>query len=339
MGFASVRRVLTHVVDFFARRDRAEPIENERGPVIRGNIDRFNGEECAGWVLDASDLARPLTVQIIVDGAVVHTEVANLERRDLVPVFGVADHGFAFGISRYLKTGANNVELVLAEGGFAFSDARRLLDTSELAALVEEGEDGFLFLCNDSNRTTDVIEGRGPLTPEMVRALSNSLIRRFHMIRESGARCMTLVLPDKAVICNSRRMPPLQVSDARPAIQLREALAGRPVEVYDYATAFFDRFPEPADAFLKTDTHLSSAARHDLFRYIMDRLGLAPATGHEVSPPTHHIGDLGGKLLPPRTEMAALHRPLFETRAAIDEATPASASIMRAPPTMRSLAR
>jgi hypothetical protein len=290
------------------------------GMKINGNIDRFDGEICAGWVIDEDDPSRPLTVQIVINGVVVHTELANMERGDLRPIFGSADHGFAMGFSHYLKTGKNVVELVLVEGGFTFRDAVRAFDTRDLA---EEGRDGFLFLRNDSNNTPDVIEGRRPLTPEATREIADHLIERFRMITETGARCMTIVLPEKSVLANSKRLTPLVVSDARPAIQLRDALAGRPVEIYDYAISVFDAFVDPAEACLKTDTHLTSAAFHHLFRYAMKRLGRAPAVGYSVAEPETFIGDLGIKLEPCRRETTRWRRPFFATREVIDEATPA----------------
>jgi len=313
-------RAFARVIDFFVKRERAQA---QPGPGIYGNIDRFDGEECAGWAIDTNDVSKPLTVQVVVDGTVVHTEIANMERRDLIPVFGDANHGFAIGIDRYLKKGINHVEIVLAEGGFAFSDCRRALDGDELAALVEDGRDGFLFLRNDSNRTSDVIEGRRPLEPEQLRTLSESLVRRYRTIRESGARSMTLIVPEKGVICNAKRISPLCVSDARPAIQLRAALADQPIDVYEYATALFDAYPDPADAFLKTDTHLSNLARLDVFRHVMHRLGVAPETAHNVSTVAQFAGDLGGKLSPPKTETIERLRPIYETRKLIDDATPA----------------
>lgn len=290
---------------------------------INGNIDKFDGEICAGWVIDVDDPSRPLTVQIVINGAVAHTELANLERGDLRPVFGSADHGFAIGFGPYLKTGKNVVELVLVEGGFTFRDAVRTFDTRDLATLVEEGKDGFLFLRNDSNNTPDIIEGRCPLSPEDTREIADHLIERFRMITETGARCTTIVLPEKGVLANSKRLSPLAVSDARPAIQLRDELAGQPVEIYDYAISVFDSFIDPADACLRTDTHVTSAAFQLLFRYVMKRLGRAPAVGYSVSEPETYFGDLGMKLEPHRGETTRWRTPFFATRQVIDEATPA----------------
>lgn len=290
--------------------------------MIVGYIDKFDSDACAGWVLDTESLSSPLPVALIVNGETVHTETANLERADLHPQYGSSKHGFSFGLSRYLKHGKNVAELVLVKGDFAFRNAKKVIDTRDLASLVQEGRDGFLFLHNDSNDVSGIIEGRRPLSREDARSLSLMLIRRFHTVQALGARCATIVAPEKGVICNDKRISPFPVSDNRPAVQLRDALSGWQPAVYSYATTALDGFPDKTAAYLKTDTHLSSAGQYALFRHAMNLLNFSPRIDCREHRRDDFCGDLGSKLSPRQTEIANFRVPVYKTRNLIDEVTP-----------------
>ncbi len=68
-----------------------------RGRAVRGHLDTWDGGFVAGWAFDPSNPKARLTIEVLLDGAIVATAVADEYRSDLAPA-GVGDGKHAFHI-------------------------------------------------------------------------------------------------------------------------------------------------------------------------------------------------------------------------------------------------
>lgn len=265
--------------------------------MIIGNLDRLTSSECTGWVLDTADPERKLTVELLVQGNVVFSDVANIERVDVGLVHGSSEHGFSFGIDQFLSKARNPIELRVVGEEFKFFDEPVML-ASDVRDNVEFGKNGWLFLKNDSNDTVDLVEGRRSLNNDDLNKLVNMLKKRPDDFARWGVTGATYIVPEKSVSLGRLRKSDVPTSDHRPVVQIMSALSDPSRYKVYYPHEFFGPEEFREKLFYKTDTHFSPFGQQVVFIGVMKLLGF-----HDVQLleqfPVEHGGDLGLKLDPP----------------------------------------
>lgn len=109
-----------HTIDVYAidmQANSAAPvllgskIVTNRAPV--GNIDVVNANVIAGWALDQDTPNAASTVNVYVDDTLFSTFTASLNRPDLVPIYGAANHGFSVNLGGL--TGSHSITVTVID--------------------------------------------------------------------------------------------------------------------------------------------------------------------------------------------------------------------------------
>ncbi len=129
-----------------------------------GYVDLYNEKTIAGWLVDLAVPRKHLKLKILVDDAFVCETTANEYRQDLArnTAFEGSNHAFTVTLPTLLHDGkTHSVKVVESETGYVLNNSPTEvnfgMDVASDAAkknrldLALVGEDGWLFLCNDSN--------------------------------------------------------------------------------------------------------------------------------------------------------------------------------------------
>lgn len=92
----------------------AAPATDKDAPVCRGFYDGRRGRVIWGWVCAAND-GRPCQIQVVMDGSVILTALADNRRPDLAGVCTDLNHGFAIELPVF--AGSHDVTLKAAVVG------------------------------------------------------------------------------------------------------------------------------------------------------------------------------------------------------------------------------
>lgn len=271
--------------------------------MLKGYIDVATAETLAGWVADTSNLTSSVNILVHVNGALAVSCACNIFRQDVFDAIGSGNHGFSFGLETYLRPGENSVSVEVEDSQFEFSNREFVITHLDTPQMVETGKTDWLFLKNDSNKTNEIIEGNLPLDEQMRTQLVRIFFYRELISKHYNTKFLQVIVPEKNVICNTQKNPPLTISNNRPSIQLMQDLDEASQRHTIYPIREFTEHSTPCDLFYKTDTHLSASGRIFLMDVILGGLGLERDFDYSLVPETF-TGDLGGKFRPPITEAA-----------------------------------
>lgn len=290
---------------------------------IVGYIDLFTGSECAGWVIDEENPRDTLYVCLVVNGEEKHIEKADLERSDLAHRYTHTKHGFSFGIADLIGRGKNNLRIAVKGHDFVFRDDQITFDSRNSSSFVEIGENGWLFLQNDSNKTTDIIAGKSALADSAVDAIITRYEHISAYFASKNIKTVTYIIPEKGVLCNKFRSSPLRVSNQRPAMQLHKEAKTRNISTFIYGAEDLERLENPEEAYTKHDTHPSAIGQKAIFDCVLSRLDITFTGEITTEEIPAFSGDLGSKLIPPQAGMIKIFKPTYTTHDLVDEVTPA----------------
>ena len=187
------------------------------------------------------------------------------------------------------------------------------IDTSKTTqAKAVIGNDGWLFLSNDSNRTWDQFEGRLLLSEEDAQSWQQELSRRTAFMRSNNIHYRFMVAPNKESIVPEYVPVAYQKASARLVHQIEAAAEQAGVHSM-FLERFIMRHSERAGFYDKGDTHWNAfGAWHvtnHVFKGLEIRRPIAPITSDEVTfqPSDSFIGDLSNKFDPPISQGGGVH--------------------------------
>jgi hypothetical protein len=192
------------------------------------------------------------------------------------------------------------------------------------AAKVIEGPDGWLFLDNDTNRSVDQHSGRLQLDAAGLRQWRAYLAEARALAEGLGARHSILVAPSKEEVLRDYYPHP------RAAITVLDqvrALA-KPSDHFVDAAAVLAAQPRPADLLKRTDTHWTDRGAMLATLAVIRAMGYNDVHADAAFADDRYriepfAGDLGIKLLPPRSEPTEfLDGPSPEVGAVFDNGLP-----------------
>ncbi|WP_181420886.1 alginate O-acetyltransferase AlgX-related protein [Rhodobacter viridis] len=165
------------------------------------------------------------------------------------------------------------------------------------------GLDDWLFLCNDTNQTWDMYEGRLRLDDSAQAQWREEFVRRGTLMRALGIHYRYIIVPNKECVLPDMTPPELHKAPFRLVHQVRDAARGH---VHDIVLEpFILNHPERLKFFDRGDTHWNAFGAWHVVNHILAGLeipgGLQPISEQEVSfrTETQFIGDLSRKFDPP----------------------------------------
>lgn len=188
---------------------------------------------------------------------------------------------------------------------------------TDAAATVHEGPDGYLFLSGGQHSVFSYFTGKTRPHPRSVRVFWENMASRAAWCAEAGIAWHHVIFPEKCVVLRDLLAPGMEIS----SFYLRHYA---PLAPTDPSPVLYplQALTEDAGSCARTDTHYSargnirvtSAILQDLFpgasAEFLSR-GLALLKPREIG-----TGDLGRKLVPPRSEVVdclSRHIVPFET--------------------------
>jgi alginate O-acetyltransferase complex protein AlgJ len=192
------------------------------------------------------------------------------------------------------------------------------------APQVIEGTDGWLFLDNDTNRSVDQYTGKLLLDPSGLRRWRTYLAECRAMAARHRARHALVVAPSKEEVL--RHHYP-HVRAATTVLDQVRAVT-QPQDHFVDAAAVLAAHAEPEQLFKRTDTHWTDRGAMLATLAVLEVMGFDTARVHEhLAGDTYRVqpyaGDLGVKLLPPRTAPTEfLAGPAPEAGAGLDNGLP-----------------
>jgi hypothetical protein len=264
---------------------------------MKGFVDRFD-TTIAGWAYDPEQPNQPIEISVSSDGIEIYRCTADLFRSDLLPALGSGGHGFSFDPENIIQISGKMTLTIEAHG----TTSLLLLEDEWIPRkIVGEGQDGWLFLQNDSNDVNERMAGLVGNDMPRIRESAMTFVTRDVMLASLGIAYQAVIIPEKNVVCQ-KYWPEMIVSPDRPAptiIRRAKELGCRilyPIENF---------LENPENFFFKTDTHLNTNGYDRLLDFLSIEMPLfferslrAPRKEN-----LSFIGDLGNKLFPKRTEV------------------------------------
>jgi hypothetical protein len=192
------------------------PAPDARPAAAWGFLEKYNRDRIGGWV--ASNQAEPPEIAITLGDR----EIARLT--PITPRQDLGDHAWAFEITVPPDALTANVMQV----GVTFTGTGQNIRNSPVITSFAKddhkkvlvGNDGWLFLTNDSNLTFEQLSGSRPLSEAELARWAEFFLALDRLAQQRGAAAFYLIAPAKEVIF-SRFLPGgLQISTDRAACQL-----------------------------------------------------------------------------------------------------------------------
>lgn len=99
---------------------------------LRGFVGRIDGDEVVGWAIDRADPDRAVTLELVIDGDVIDTAVADQKRPDLASTMGFTACGFRLRLPTG-RRGLHEMTLRRAGDGAMLHGATLLLGAGDAA--------------------------------------------------------------------------------------------------------------------------------------------------------------------------------------------------------------
>ncbi len=257
-----------------------------------GNLDRLD-HTVAGWALDKRDPERAIGITLVQDGKVIHRWSAVLYRADVAAAHGSGHHAFSLDLDKVPGV----LEGALLE---VFAEEMRLgAGTFSPRPRAARGDDGWLFLQNDSNDVNARITGAKKVEVSGCVALFVERDRQFHAL---GLPWLPVIIPEKNVVCQ-HLWRAHTISASRPVCLIEERLRAQGI---DPGYLIEEAMDVGEEFFLRTDTHPSATGYLAVMRALARR---CPAFFDAVPLPAPKLvrgisGDLGVRFDPPVREDA-----------------------------------
>lgn len=203
-----------------------------------GHVDRCDSRSISGWIVNLANVHEYQTVSVLVDGVEVCSAVANEYREDLAknPGFAGTAHAYTISLSGLVADGKEHeVSVVDAKTKFVLKGAPKtvLFPKGDAkppkhldVALV--GEEGWLFLCHDSNGCIEQYVGALQLTEQMLNDYTTLYQKRQAYLRSRNIAYMLAIAPGKEYVY-SEYLPKGVKPSSQPTVRDRFTTAVSPV--------------------------------------------------------------------------------------------------------------
>ena len=257
-----------------------------------GNLDRLD-HTVAGWALDKRDPERAIGITLVQGGKVIHRWSAVLYRADVAAAHGSGHHAFSLDLDKVPGV----LEGALLE---VFAEEMRLgAGTFSPRPRAARGDDGWLFLQNDSNDVNARITGAKKVEVSGCVAL---FVERDRQFRALGLPWLPVIIPEKNVVCQ-HLWRAHTISASRPVCLIEAQLRAQDI---DPGYLIEEAMDVREEFFLRTDTHPSATGYLAVMRALARR---CPTFFDAVPLPAPKLvrgisGDLGVRFDPPVREDA-----------------------------------
>ena len=222
--------------------------------MLDGAIQGIDAGRVVGWVADREDLARRLSVDVLVDGKLVRKAVSGRWSDGAAKATGDGAHGFIVALPARTLDGAHHYLSVTVAGALTLPDGpswsthnvsqpdgtsfERMRWGAQAPTLPEprllEGREGWAFLCDDANGNLDQLLGDLRFTEPDLRDYRAILLARHLRLAQLGIPYLFAVVPSKEAIY-PERLPASSPQVGVPPLtaQLLDVLADTDVRVVD----------------------------------------------------------------------------------------------------------
>jgi hypothetical protein len=172
---------------------------------------------------------------------------------------------------------------------------------------VVRGKDGWLYLAHDTNRVLDQITGRRTFSAEELDQWEAAIRERWSIAHEGDAAYVLIVPPNQHSVYPENLPDGVELSDARPVMQLLERLDGEPEAPFVYPIEEMRRARGERPTYGPKDSHWNDWGAFVGYQALCDALeeqgvALRRLTVDDLDwDEVDDRGDLGIKVSPPET--------------------------------------
>jgi hypothetical protein len=227
-----------------------------------GFLDSFN-PTISGWLFCELNPDLIPIISVILDDVCIFQVTADLPRHDVSQRIGPYNRGFSVDINEHTTPNRSHTLRVVA-----FSPEFHDFGTYQIIGFskVEFGKGKWLFLVNDSNHTDLKIQSDSSLFEDDIIKNVNQFKCRQDFFLRNNFKNLSVIIPERSLICNEYRTFPLNISESRPAVILFDKIKSNNIINFSYPINLF--LSNRDVVFCKTDTHLSFFGYFILFDHI-----------------------------------------------------------------------
>ena len=190
--------------------------------------------------------------------------------------------GFSFEVpSEFTSVYPLKVHCISPQGE-ALGNSPRIIETrdSEIQKVIH-GEDGWLFLANDSNASIDYLTGAKQLAPSLMERWASLITARIGKMKARSIPFVQILVAEKEVVYQEKLPSSCQVIDDRPATRLSDLLTKNDcLDSFLYGPTHQSARQTNELLYFKGDTHFSFRGAELVTRQLVEKLSrLARASG------------------------------------------------------------
>lgn len=235
--------------------------------MIQGNVDLI-GWQIEGWA-GCNEQSDCCDINVFADGCLVKTGKADLPRTDVMEAHGLLNVGFSINMSGIDGLTGKKINIVARSqtaeatiGEFPF----------ELGSKVEIGQEGYLFLRNDSNFTDQYLSGEKYYSDAEAFNTAAILRNRELLLHNAGIDIVQAILPEKSDVLSHLRREPYDLSSDRFVHKVSRSMKALGAENFSFLRDFIAQDSLLPKMFSKTDTHLTDFGVDLTVLHLLDRI-------------------------------------------------------------------
>lgn len=280
-----------------------------------GHIDIFDNSVISGWFLDKESPDKIFDIEVFLEGELLVKTKNDIFREDVESIHGSGNHGFHLEIYSLIKK-RGVVEVKVKGVEFYFQNSSKIIDPRDPSKMVKKGEDGWIFLVNDSNAVDEKIQAKKVMSENEFQIIINNLEKR-----ESLAKCkvLTYIVPDRNVFLNRFRSDPINISENRDSLALLKKInSNKKIDLF-YGYDIGGLSSNMDDIFLKNDTHVTDFAFYYIYQFLMAKSGIKSLISYSLQEDYQFVGDLGLKFNPPLSILVTKINTFYDAEFINDE--------------------
>lgn len=280
-----------------------------------GHIDIFDNSVISGWFLDKESPDKIFDIEVFLEGELLVKTQNDIFRKDVEGIQGSGNHGFHLEIYSLIKK-RGVVEVKVKGVEFYFQNSSKIIDPRDPSKMVKKGEDGWIFLVNDSNEVDEKIQAKKVMSENEFQIIINNLEKR-----ESLAKCkvLTYIVPDRNVFLNRFRSDPINISENRDSLTLIKKInSNKKIDLF-YGYDIGGLSSNMDDIFLKNDTHVTDFTFYYIYLFLMAKSGIKSLISYSLEEDYQFVGDLGEKFKPPLSITVTKINTFYEAEFINDE--------------------
>jgi len=174
-----------------------------------GYVDHIDAEIVSGWIIDFDNVHDYHTISVLIDGVEVCTGLANEHRDDLASNAGFAGtaHAFNIKLAGVVTDGREHeCTIIDSKSKYVLNDGIKSVFFPKSAALPKHldvalvGQEGWLFLCHDSNGCIEQYVGQLRLNQKILDSYVNIYQKRQSYLRSQKIHYILAIVSGKESI-------------------------------------------------------------------------------------------------------------------------------------------